>query len=179
MRQEKAPVGKHGQPVTHTQLAVVSTATVLSVLIVIFIVQDLIRQPVLITSLASSTFLLYYQPLNEINRFGPLVFGHIIATSIGYLASLLLPVPYVSAAVSMALSIVVLVLLRMVHPPAISTSLVFSYRPHDATVIVTFLLTLAVVIALAFTYLLLRKGIQPSRWAHHFGLHEQDGRPGQ
>ena len=60
------------------RLAVVSGATVVTILTVIFVVQDLARQPVLVTSLASSTFLLYYQPGNEINRLRPLVFGHLI-----------------------------------------------------------------------------------------------------
>ncbi len=153
-------------------LTIVSGATVLSVLLVIFIVQDVARQPVLVTSLASSAFLLYYQPRNEINDFKPLVFGHLLAVMMGYGASLLLPIPYWSSILSVVGTVVLLSLLRLVHPPAISTSLVFSYRPYELDAVVTFLLSLVVILALGLIYLLLRHGIRSTHWASFFDLKE-------
>lgn len=149
-------------------LTIVSGATVLSVLLVIFIVQDVARQPVL----ASSAFLLYYQPRNEINDFKPLVFGHLLAVMMGYGASLLLPIPYWSSILSVVGTVVLLSLLRLVHPPAISTSLVFSYRPYELDAVVTFLLSLVVILALGLIYLLLRHGIRSTHWASFFDLKE-------
>ena len=91
-----------------TRLITVAIATVISTTAVIFVVRDMAKQPVLITSLASSIFLLYHQPLNEINRFTPIVAGHLIAVTVGYLATLLLPMPYISAAVSVAAAVIIL-----------------------------------------------------------------------
>ena len=159
-----------GAPSSHQQITVVSVATVLTVLAVIFVVQGVRHQPVLVTSLASSVFLLYWQPLNEVNRFKPLVFSHLIAMSVGYAASLVLPPPYASAAVALAVCVPLLSFLRLVHPPAISTSLVFSYRPQETSALSTFVVAIAVVVALAFVYLLLRWGVQPRKWAHLFGF---------
>jgi hypothetical protein len=53
------------------------------------------------------------------------------------------------------------------------TGVLFSFRPHDVSAFTTFLLTLAVVIGLALTYLVLHLGIRPSRWAPLFGLDER------
>ncbi len=157
-------------PASARRLVAVSVATIATVLLLIFVVQDLARQPVLVTSLASSAFLLYYQPQNEVNRFKPLVFGHALAAGVGFVASLLLPLPYVATAVGIATTVVLMSLLRIVYPPAISTTLVFAYRPHDVTVIVTFLGTLAVVLVLALVYFALWYGIAPRRWGAHFGF---------
>ncbi|MHB1416124.1 MAG: HPP family protein, partial [Chloroflexota bacterium] len=149
-------------------------ATVVTVVGAIFLVQGLARQPILITSLASSAFLFYYQPLNEVNRFAPLVFGHLLAAGVGFLAALFLPVPYASTAVSIAGTVVLLMVLRLVHPPAISTSLVFSYQPHGVPALLTFALVLFIIAVLGLLYVLLRIGIQPSRWAHFFGLTSEE-----
>ncbi len=159
------------------RIIVVSSATVGTILAVLFVAQDVAKQPVLITSLASSSFLLYYQPLNEINRFRPLVFSHVISSLIGYIASLIFPVPYISAAVCITLSVIAMLAFRIVHPPAVSTSLVFSYRPHEATALLTFFLTLMVVVILAFIYLFMHRIIRPGRFAGHFGLN--DNPPGR
>lgn len=160
-------------------LAAVSGATVATILVVIFIVRDLAHQPVLVTSLASSTFLLYYQPLNEMNRLRPLVLGHLLSCVTGFVASLVLPVPYLSAAVSIAVSVTAMTLLRIAYPPAVSTSLIFSYRPHDVSALLTFLLTLLVVAVLAFLYFVLVHGIRPSRVARWFGFPEETRPPGE
>ena len=149
-------------------LAVVSIATVLSVLAVIFVVQELARRPILVASLGSSAFLLFFQPRNEVNNFRPLVFGHLLAAATGYGANLLFPEPYLSVAGGLAVTVLLLTGLRLVHPPAISTSLVFAYRPEQAEAIVTFGLTLAVVVALALIYFFLRHGISATRWAPLF-----------
>jgi hypothetical protein len=90
----------------------------------------------------------------------------------GYGASLLLPIPYWSSILSVVGTVVLLSLLRLVHPPAISTSLVFSYRPYELDAVVTFLLSLVVILALGLIYLLLRHGIRSTRWATFFDLED-------
>ncbi|MDX1664458.1 MAG: HPP family protein [Candidatus Promineifilaceae bacterium] len=149
-------------------LAAVAIATVLSVVAIIFVVQELATRPILVASLGSSAFLLYFQPRNEVNNFKPLVFGHLLAAVTGYGANLLFPEPYLSVASGLAVTVLLLAALRLVHPPAISTSLVFAYRPEQAVAIVTFGLTLAVVVALALIYFFLRHGISATRWATLF-----------
>jgi CBS-domain-containing membrane protein len=112
------------------------------------------------------------------NRLKPLILGHLLSCLIGFVASLMLPVPYISAAVSITVSVIAMTLLRIAYPPAVSTSLIFSYRPHEVSSLLTFLLTLLVVAVLAFLYFVLIHGIRPSRFAGLFGLlHEQDSRP--
>lgn len=125
------------------------------------------------TSLASSTFLLYCQPLNEINRFKPPVFGHLLAAMVGFAAALVLPIPYASSAASITVSVILMSLPGIVYPPAVSTSLIFSYRPHDASAVATFMLTLVVGVVPAALYILLHRGIKPSRWADQFGLTDE------
>ena len=154
-------------------LAAVSIATVLSVIAVIFVVQELASRPILVASLGSSAFLLYFQPRNEVNNFRPLVLGHLLAAATGYGANLLLPEPYLSVATGLAVTVLLLTGLRLVHPPAISTSLVFAYRPEQAEAIVTFGLTLLVVVALALIYFFLRHGISATRWASFFHPEEE------
>lgn len=154
------------------RVATVSAATVITVVLMIVVVEQIAEQAVLVTSLAASTFLLYYQPLHRMNRFVPVVGGHLIAAGVGFLADEIIPSATLALAVSITVTVTALASLRIIHPPAISTSVVFAYQPHDAGALLTFSLTLAVVIALAVVYLLLRHVIAPRRWAHLFGLDE-------
>lgn len=152
------------------RVTAVSAATVITVVLMIVVIEQIAEQAVLVTSLAASTFLLYYQPLHRMNRFVPVVGGHLIAAGAGFLADEVIPSSTVALAVAITVTVVTLASLRIIHPPAISTSVVFAYRPHDASALLTFSLTLAVVVALAAVYLLLRHVIAPRRWAHLFGL---------
>lgn len=162
-----------GHTVPPHRAIVVGGATVATLLVTIFVVRDLARQPVLVTSLASSTFLLYYQPANEVNRFRPLIFGHLLSCFVGFVASIILPAPYISAAVSISVSVMAMMMLRITYPPAVSTSLVFSYRPHEISALLTFILTLFMVVTLAVLYFVLIRGIKPSRFASLFGLEQE------
>jgi CBS-domain-containing membrane protein len=157
---------------TFSRLFVVTVATMVTILVVLIIDQDVGKQPLLVASLASSSFLMYYQPLNEVNRFGPLVLGQLTCAVFGFLANLLLRDPLSSAAVAVSFSVVAMMLLRIVHPPAVATSLVFAYRPHGVSALGTFFLTLLVVLVLAAVYVVLNLGIRPSRWAAAFGFEE-------
>ena len=87
---------------------------------------------------------------------------------VSYGAHVLLPEPYLSTLAGLGLTILLLALMRAVHPPAVSTSLVFAYRPVDVGVMLTFLLTLLVLIVLALVYFFLRHGIAVTRWAPFF-----------
>ena len=50
------------------RVAMVGAATVITVVLMIVVVEQIARQAVLVTSLAASTFLLYYQPLHRMIR---------------------------------------------------------------------------------------------------------------
>jgi hypothetical protein len=55
---------------------------------------------------------------------------------------------YLSGAVAMGLTITVLILLGIVHPPAVSTSLIFAFRVQQAKTLLIFVLALAMVAVL-------------------------------
>ena len=125
-----------------------------------------------VSNLASSVFLVYYQSLNEINHFTPLVLGHVLAAGDLAEGSVTLLLPYAAARAGIAVAVVRMRALRIVYSPAISTSLVFSSRPHEVSALATILMTRVVVI-LAARYATLRHGISPSRLAHRFGPIEE------
>ncbi|WP_426119501.1 HPP family protein [Kocuria sp. LHG3120] len=154
------------------RVAMVGAATVITVVLMIVVVEQIARQAVLVTSLAASTFLLYYQPLHRMNRFVPVVGGHLIAAGVGFLSDKFIPGGTLAPAVAITVTVAALAGLRIIHPPAVSTSVVFAYRPHEVSALLTFSLTLVVVVALAAVYLLLRHVIAPRRWAYLFGLDE-------
>ena len=106
-------------------LAAAPTALVLSVLA---LVEVLSRQRLLFASLASSAFLIYLDPQHGTNTVRTLIISQMMAATIGLISYLVLGSGYLSGGIAMVLTIVLTILLDVVHPPAVSTSLSFALR---------------------------------------------------
>lgn len=118
-------------------LALLPTLTVLGVFALIEVFS---RQRLLFASLASSAFLIYLDPQHGTNTTRTLVFSQMLAASIGLLAYLMLGPGYLSGGSAMLATIVLMILLDVMHPPAVSTSLGFAFRAGDESNLVLFAL---------------------------------------
>jgi CBS-domain-containing membrane protein len=119
------------------------------VLVAFFTTQSLTNHLILFASLASSAFLVYREPAHRMNRLRTMILAQLTAWAIGLFASMLIGAGYAAGAAAMVGTIVVLVALDIVHPPAISTALGFSVTGPSHGPLFTFLLALAIVSTLA------------------------------
>lgn len=126
-------------------LAVLPTLTVLGVLL---FVEILNRQRLLFSALAASAFLIYLDPLHGTNAIRTLVVSHLGAATVGLLSYQALGPGYFSGGGAMIVTILFMILLDVVHPPAVSTSLIFAFRAGDETNLVLFALAVGVTAAL-------------------------------
>jgi CBS-domain-containing membrane protein len=104
-------------------LAVLPTVTVLAMLGVIEVFG---RHHLLCASMASSAFLISWDPRNEMNSVHAVVVSQMTAACVGWLMWLLLGGGYAAAAVAIPLAMLLMILLKAVHPPAVSTALAFA-----------------------------------------------------
>ena len=95
---------------------------------VLALVEVLSRQRLLFASLASSAFLIYLDPQHGTNTVRTLIISQMMAATIGLISYLVLGSGYLSGGIAMVLTIVLTILLDVVHPPAVSTSLSFALR---------------------------------------------------
>lgn len=126
-------------------LAMLPTATVLAVFA---FVEVLSEQRLLFASLASSAFLIYLDPQHGMNRTRTLFISQLSAASFGVLADLLLGDGYLAGGLAMILTITLMISLDAMHPPAISTALIFAFRTADAGNVLLFALAVVVLIVL-------------------------------
>jgi len=126
-----------GGPLGELALAVPSTLTMIASL---FFVQVLTSQRVLFASLASSAFPIYREPTHPMNGLRVVTGAHLIATVLGVGCALVLGPGYVAAAAAMAITIFVLVIGDLVHPPAVSTALGFAFYARQEEAVGVFLL---------------------------------------
>lgn len=122
-------------------LALFPTTVVLGVL---GLIEVLSEQRLLFASLASSAFLIYLDPHHGTNRIRTLVSAQMLAASLGLLTHLALGFDYLAAGSAMTLTIFLMILLDIMHPPAVATALSFALRAGDASNLLLF--GLAVVI---------------------------------
>lgn len=127
-------------------LALLPTAMVLFVM---WFLDVATNRQVLFTSLASSAFLIYLDPNHPMNGLRTLVISHTAAALIGYGVFWVLGSGYHSAGLSMVLLILVMVVLDVVHPPAIGTTLSFAFHPKDDSSLLLFEAALVIVVVLA------------------------------
>ena len=106
-------------------LALLPTATVL---LMLWLLEMLSNQRLLFASLASSAFLIYLDPSHRTNSARTLAFSQFGAASIGFGLHALLGPGYVGAALSMVLTIGLMIVLDAMHPPAVATALNFAFR---------------------------------------------------
>lgn len=141
-------------------LALFPTVTVLLVLL---FVEAVSRQRVLFASLASSAFLIYLDPEHSTNNIRTLVIAQLAAATLGLIGYLVLGPSYLSGGLAMVGTIVVMIFVDAVHPPAMSTSLIFAFRAGDESNLVLFALAVAmtavlVILERALLWLLGRVG---------------------
>jgi CBS-domain-containing membrane protein len=123
-------------------LALLPTVIVLAVFA---LVEVLSKQRLLFASLASSAFLIYLDPQHGTNSIRTLVISQIMAAILGLVAYLTLGPGYLSGGIAMVATIVLMILLDAVHPPAVSTSLSFAFRAGNEKNLVLFGLALAII----------------------------------
>lgn len=126
-------------------LALPPTLTVLGVLV---LVQALAGRRVLFASLASSAFLIYRDPEHRMNSIRVMVTAQLVGAAVGVACALLLTPGYTAGGVAMVATIVLLILLDTVHPPAIATALGFAFSAGQGGVVGIFLVALGIVAAL-------------------------------
>ena len=119
---------------------VLATAPTLTVLGVLALVEVLSRQRLLFASLASSAFLIYLDPQHRTNTVRTLVIAQMMGAIIGLSTHLLLGSGYLSGGIAMVLTIVLMILLDAVHPPAVPTSISFALRAGNENNLVLFAL---------------------------------------
>ncbi|MDP9375759.1 MAG: HPP family protein [Chloroflexota bacterium] len=123
-------------------LAVLPTLTVLGVLALL---ETFSRQRLLFASLASSAFLIYLDPLHGMNTVRTLIVSHTLAALAGLLAYWPFGHGYLAGAVAMVATIALMILLDVVHPPAISTALTFAFRAESEDTLILFALALGII----------------------------------
>lgn len=122
-------------------LAVLPTATVL---IVLALVEAVTAQRLLFASLASSAFLIYLDPTHGMNGLRALAISHVTAAVVGFLLFAMVGPGYTSAGLAMVVTIIVMVVLDAVHPPAVATAMSFALRAEDASHVLLFGLALGI-----------------------------------
>jgi CBS-domain-containing membrane protein len=120
----------------------------LTVLLVMLFVEMLSRQRLLFASLASSAFLIYLDPEHGTNRIRTLVAAQGLAAVLGFATHFALGPGYAAGGVAMVATIVLMIVLDAVHPPAVSTSLAFAFRAEDESNLAIFAMALAITAAL-------------------------------
>ena len=122
-------------------LALMPTLVVLSVLA---LVEVLSRQRLLFASLASSAFLIYLDPQHGTNTVRSLISSQMLAATIGLLTYLVFGPGYLSGGSAMVITITLMILFDVVHPPAVSTSLSFGLRASNESNLVLFGLAVSI-----------------------------------
>jgi len=126
-------------------LALLPTATVLCVFA---FVEVLSQQRLLFASLASSAFLIYLDPQHGMNSVRTLVAAHLIAAGLGFGTFMLFGPGYLAGGAAMLGTVVLMIVLDTVHPPAVSTSLSFAFRAGSASNLLLFILAIGITVTL-------------------------------
>lgn len=118
----------------------------LVVLAVFSLVELFSRQRLLFASLAASAFLIYLDPQHGTNRVRTLVLSQMLAAAVGFAAFFFLGPghPYLAGGAAMVITITVMIVLDVVHPPAVSTSLAFAFRAGDESSVAIFGMAVAI-----------------------------------
>jgi CBS-domain-containing membrane protein len=126
-------------------MALLPTVTVLAVF---GLVEAFSNQRLLYASLASSAFLIYLDPQHGTNSTRSLAVSQILSALIGFGCYSLIGPGYGAAGVAMVLSITFMILLDVVHPPAVSTALAFAFRSGPESNLVLFTMAVGIIVLL-------------------------------
>ncbi|HEY0971572.1 MAG TPA: HPP family protein [Gemmatimonadales bacterium] len=120
----------------------------ITVLVVLVFVDVLSQQRLLFASLASSAFLIYLDPEHATNSVRTLVTAQIGSALIGWGLFALLGPGYMAGGLAMVVTIGLMIVLDVVHPPAVATAMSFALRAGDERDVVIFGLAVAITAAL-------------------------------
>jgi CBS-domain-containing membrane protein len=112
-------------------------------------VQALSDQVLIFASLASSAFLVYLDPEHPTNRVRTFFIAQGSAALLGFGFVSLLGTSFLAAGVTMVLTVVLIVTLDAIHPPAMSTALSFAFHTNSLKTLVIFGLAMLVISSLA------------------------------
>ncbi len=130
---------------TDILLAVIPSVVMIVVLILL---NAFSKQQILFSSLASSAFLIYLDPKHPTNSIRTLLIAQLSASVIGYVVYLIFGLGYVSAAISMVIAIIVMILAKAMHPPAVSTALVFAFQYSKVNTLLMFFFAIMLLVIL-------------------------------
>lgn len=139
----------------------------LTVLVVLAAVEVVAEQRLLFASLASSAFLIYLDPEHGTNTVRTLVLAHVIAAVLGWVTYWTMGPGYLSAGTAMVGTILLMILVDAVHPPAVATAMGFALRAGEASNLVLFGLALGITVVLV---VLQRVAVKVIAW-HHARAH--------
>jgi CBS-domain-containing membrane protein len=146
-RGQTSPVGGRFGLGGELLLAIMPTLTILAVL---FLYERLSRQIYLVSSLSSTAFLIYLDPFHSMNQIRTILIAQVSAAILGLATYVLLGPGYLSVAVAVISLIAVMIIFRAVHPPAVSTTLVFAFRAGNESDLVLFGMALGVILVMVF-----------------------------
>lgn len=110
---------------TEIALAIMPTTIII---VVLMLLEAFSKQQLLFSSLASSAFLIYLDPKHPTNRVRTLVIAQLSAALIGFMVFIIVGPGYLSAAISMIIAIAVMLAAKAMHPPAVSSALIFAFE---------------------------------------------------
>lgn len=122
----------------------------LTILIVLGFVEVLSRQRLLFASLAASAFLIYLDPQHNTNSVRTLAMSQILASLIGFFTFTIFGSTYLSMGSAMVCTIVLMIVLDTVHPPAVATSLSFALKSDNENNLILFALAVGITACLIF-----------------------------
>jgi CBS-domain-containing membrane protein len=123
---------------------VLALAPTAIVLVMLAMVEALIRQRLLFASLAASAFLIYLDPHHSTNTVRTLVISQMMAATIGFITYSLFSSGYISGGIAMVITIILMILLDAMHPPAVATSLSFALKAGNDSNLVIFALAVGI-----------------------------------
>ena len=143
------PELKHRWPKVRDKLVLALLPTV-AVVPTIALLEAFGRQHLMCSSLASSAFLIYADPGHEMNGIRALVVSQMTAAGVGWLMWLLFGGGFAAAAGAIPLSILLMILLKAVyppaaiHPPALSTALAFAMHTDPTSSFILFAIAVGI-----------------------------------
>jgi CBS-domain-containing membrane protein len=130
---------------TEVLLAVMPVTMIIAVLMLLEVFTN---QKLLFSSLASSAFLIYMDPKHPTNRIRTLTIAQMSAAVIGFLIFILIGPGYLSAAVSMIIVIIVMIWTKAMHPPAVSSAMIFAFQYTKPNTLMLFMMAVLLLVML-------------------------------
>jgi CBS-domain-containing membrane protein len=118
------------------------------IIAVLMLLEVFTNQKLLFSSLASSAFLIYMDPKHPTNRIRTLTIAQMSAAVIGFLIFILIGPGYLSAAVSMIIVIIVMIWTKAMHPPAVSSAMIFAFQYTKPNTLMLFMMAVLLLVML-------------------------------